>query len=119
QTWNEAKSSYDEYSSTIDDTFARYEELRKGTAANGENLLLSDSEYAEYKSLVSEILGMGGDVQAYYNSNGEAIALETNALEKLNAARKEELETARRNYLNSGDDIFETYRNKIGEQWQD
>ena len=82
---NEATSSYKEQhaelsklkgdydTSNEDSMISKYRELSKGVSGYGENLSLTTDEYAEYQSIVDQIIDTNPDLIAGYNSQGKAI----------------------------------------------
>lgn len=65
------KGDYD--TSNEESMISRYGELSKGVNELGENLSLTADEYAEYKSIVEQLVSTNPELIAGYNSQGDAI----------------------------------------------
>ena len=114
ENYSNAQKSYEEYRDSMDSIETEYGKLRQGVDSEGKSTSLSSDQYDRYKTLVGEIVSLGGEAYVTHMKNGEAIALEADAVEKLNAQKERQYELDRKEYINQIPTIWKDFENKNG-----
>lgn len=107
----EVKGDYD--TSDADSMISRYKELSKGVNSVGENVSLTSAEYAEYQSIVGEIANQIPELVTGFNSQGTAILSCAGDVNELTEAYKNLIIEANKEVLDTGEDIWDDFSNKI------
>lgn len=108
-----AKGNYD--TSNEDSMISRYEKLSKGVDSVGNNISLTADEYAEYQSIVGEIANQIPELVTGFNSQGTAILSCAGDVDTLTEAYKNLIIETNKEVLDTGDNIFKDFKNKLDE----
>lgn len=100
------RSAIDSNIKTAESLRNRYDELSRGVNDLGENVALSADEYAEYKSIVEQIVGMTPAVVQGYNDESDAIVNKNGLIQQsIDLLRQERMEKAKNTlYSREGND---------------
>ena len=103
-----AQSSAKEFNSlktTTDELAPRYAELAQGVNQYGENVSLTDAEFAEFVSLQNQLAELFPELVVGYDANGNAVLNLAGDVDTLTASLKELIEARRLEYA---EDMAET-----------
>ena len=95
-TFETQRSEIEGNISTIESLSDRYSELSRGVNELGENVALSAEDYAEYKDIVQQIVGLTPSVIQGYNDEGDAILDRNNLIrESIDLLKQQRIEQAK------------------------
>lgn len=87
-SFKQQNSTIAQNASTLKDLSDKYEVLSKGVDDSGVNWSLTNEQYEEYKSIISQISEIMPSLAVKYNAQGEAIGFVTGKLQDLNEEYK-------------------------------
>lgn len=110
-----ANEVYQSNIKTLGELKNRYEELANGVDANGKNIGLTADEYAEFKSILSQIEDISPDVISGYTEQGEQLDKYTGAVDRAIASQEEYIKNEREMYTSneSGKTLFAGWKEDI------
>lgn len=87
-SFKQQNSTIAQNATTLSGLSEKYKTLAKGVDNSGNNLSLTNEQYEEYKSIISQISEIMPNLAVKYNAQGEAIGFVTGKLEDLNEEYK-------------------------------
>ena len=96
---------------TVEQYGETWEKLKSGVDEQGNNVSLTDDEYAQYKEAVEQIVSVIPGLASGWNESNEAIKLNVNSVSDLNTELEKTLQKQRALLL-AGDDAT-TFANKV------
>lgn len=97
---------------TVEEYGKTWDKLREGVDQNGNNVSLTDDEYAQYKNAIEQISNVIPGITGGWNDSNEAIKLNISSVDDLNAKLEETLQKMRDAALTG--DTLKDFNNKVG-----
>ena len=99
-------------SKVVQDVGERFEELRKGVSASGDNIGLTTDEFTEYHSIVSQLAEAMPQLVNGYDSLGNPIISATTNVRELTQALKEQQQALNQENINNAQDYIDAFNAK-------
>ena len=99
-------------SKVVQDVGERFEELRKGVSASGDNIGLTTDEFTEYHSIVSQLAEAMPQLVNGYDSLGNPIISATTNVRELTQALKEQQQALNQENINNAQDYINAFNAK-------
>lgn len=96
-------------SKVVQDVGKRFEELRKGVSASGENIGLTSDEFEEYHNIVSQLADAMPQLVDGYDSLGNPIISATTNVKQLTEALKEQNQAINQANVNNAKDYINAF----------
>ena len=108
------KKSLAEQKKTIDELSKSYEALSKGVdVKTNDNISLTAESYDEYLTICNQIADMYPHLVTSFDAQGNAILSLRGNVDALSQSYKDAASAARQSILDSGDEIFKTFKNTV------
>lgn len=108
------KKSLAEQKKTIDELSKSYEALSKGVDVNtNDNISLTAESYDEYLTICNQIADMYPHLVTSFDAQGNAILSLRGNVDGLSQSYKDAASAARQAMIDSGDEIFKTFKNTV------
>ena len=108
----EMENTQKQNTKTVEEYGKTWDKLREGVDQNGNNVSLTDDEYAQYKNAIEQISNVIPGITGGWNDSNEAIKLNISSVDDLNAKLEETLQKMRDAALTG--DTLKDFNNKVG-----
>lgn len=108
----EMENTQKQNTKTVEEYGKTWDKLREGVDQNGNNVSLTDDEYAQYKNAIEQISNVIPGITGGWNDSNEAIKLNISSVDDLNAKLEETLQKMRDAALTG--DTLKAFNDKVG-----